>query len=452
MKKCTKIFAIMLAFLLLMPFTMVHADSPKAEEIVGMLNDSDTLKNINGTASNDDGMIGIDYSVANSSFSEMYFPYEGTVVDYTPDEITGYDEAVYASSCVMYAVKLIYSALELNGYTEEEISAYFRSEESDPTFEVNGFELKAVGEAQQFSSEDGYSSTTVTPLAVKVDVSRANLNTPEDEAKEPTDTTVQNVVDNLAADEDFTATRWDDGTLVSENIISCDDENVLIEHTDYTYEYHNVSFSCEDDVFYYEVGEIVDYDEATSVAEQEMWALVILQYALKANGYTQEEIAAFIGSEDSEFDYENNGLEITELGEAMEFEGDMGSITISPLSIKIDLARVNIEPAVKDTEGLTDDTEESEFVSDNNEETVITAESTEETAISADNTEETVITTDNSEESVITTDNLDESEGITQPAAGGSPQTCDTAIAVIVLLVISAAGIIVALKKAKRFN
>ncbi|MBR3289569.1 MAG: hypothetical protein IKI63_02195 [Clostridia bacterium] len=359
MKHAVKGLAIVLAIALLMPTVLVQAAPSKTDEIVAMLNESDLLKGVNGTATHEDGAIEIGYSAANPSYSSMSFPYENTVVECIPDEITDYEEAGNATSQVICALQLLYAALELNGFSEDQITAFFQSEDNQPTMEVNGFELKPLGESQTYTSDDGSSTITVTPVSVTFDVSKANLNQPGDEAFTPTDTTVQDVVDHLAADDSFTSLSWDDGTVAYENTIYSEDGEIIVNHTEYTYNYHCITFDCEDDVLTYEATEIADYDEACAVSESQLWAMVILQYALKANGYSTEEIAAFLNSEDINPTFERNGIEFRELGEDQTFEGEWGDqLTVAPFAIKIDFAKVNMDAA--DPESREDAPEASE--------------------------------------------------------------------------------------------
>lgn len=348
MKKSIKLFAIVLAVMMLVPFVSVNADSSKTEVIVKKLNSSESLKGVGGTAKYEDGTLSIEYTAPNTSFHSFEFPYEGGVISYAPNEITNYEEAQAASSGALFAVRLVYSALKLNGYTQDQISAYFGSETNKPTFEVNGFEIKSIGEAKKFTSEDGSSTITVSPLSVKVDVSKANLNAPGDPAAAPKPTTVKNVIDNLGADESFVKYE-DEGKVYFENTIYDDgDGRIVIDHTDYTYDNHYISFDCENDVLTYSAEKIASYDEANSVLEHEMWAILIIQYALEANGYTAEEISAFFRSQSEELYYDECGIEFKESGETKTFEGEDGEVTVSPLSIKIDFANARIPDTGKE--------------------------------------------------------------------------------------------------------
>ena len=149
-----------------------------------------------------------------------------------------------------------------------------------------------------------------------------------------------------------------------ENDIYSDDECLTIDHTDYTEEYHSTTFDCVDDVLTYDATEISDYDEAEAVLEAEMWATIILQYALKANGYTDDEIREFLTSDDMNVTFEANGIEVKESGDAKTFEGEYGTLTVTPASIKIDLAKACITSAETEPESDVSDVSDVSDASD----------------------------------------------------------------------------------------
>ena len=347
-----KLLVILLVVALLAPTCVVGAEDSRAEEIAAMLNESEELAAYNGSASYEDGVLEIVYSVPDSELTQISFPFDGSVIECVEtEEIDNYDDAVIATSRAMYAFRLLLSVLNMNGFTNEQISGFFGSENSDPSFEKNGFEFEESGEDKVYTSDDGTSTITYSPFSIRIDVSRANLN-PEGEEFTPTDTTVQSLVDHLSEEEDFTSVTWDDGTVASENTIAVEDGEIVIEHTDYTYDYYEISFDCVDDVLTYEATEITDYDQANSVIGHEMWALTILQYALTANGYSHEEIVDFFSSDNAPT-FEDNGIEFTESDETVTFEGDDGDVTVAPIFIKIDLKRANINAAAP-ADGDTD--------------------------------------------------------------------------------------------------
>ena len=213
-----------------------------------------------------------------------------------------------------------------------------------PTFSVNGIEFKEVGEEKEFTSSDGSIKTTVTPMSIKVDITKANINKTLDESLVPSATTIADIVDDMNADTDFTTYTYED-EVVYENEVSYDDEEFTISHTYYYKDYYYVSLPYEDDVIFYEVSEIKDFDEAEQVSSNYFFADYILRKVLVLNGYSLEEVGNFLAS-DNEFNYEINGVEIQELGKSIEYTKDDTTLTVGPMSIKIDLARANIEKSL----------------------------------------------------------------------------------------------------------
>ncbi len=342
--KILKIFIIMVLVTMLVPFTMVNAASTKTEEIIKKLNSSDTLKSINGKAKYEDDSIQIEYSITNTSSHDISFPCEDNVIVYSSGDITNYEEAEDALTHSMYATLILSSVLKLNGYTQEQINSFFQSEDNELDYERNGIEIKETGEEKKFTGGQYNSTLTVTPVLIKIDVSRANLNTSSDDKVNLTENTIEDVVADLKEDDEFTSYEDEDGKILSENEIKYEDNSIEISNTAYSYDYHNISFPCENDVLTYETGEITSYDEANYVSEHEMWALMLIQYALEANGYTQEQINKFFQSEDGKLDYERNGIEFKEIGEEQTFTNEeIGTTTVTPLSIKIDFTRANID-------------------------------------------------------------------------------------------------------------
>ena len=226
---------------------------------------------------------------------------------------------------------------------EEEIRTALNSK-NNLSYEINGIEIEQTGEAEKFTSEDGNSTTTVSPMSIKIDVSKANLNTSLEESLLTTSTTVSDVVENLASDSDFTATEYE-GKVVYENEIYNDDDTITIFHTYHWEDYHSAYFYCDDDVISYEDGTMEDYYDAERSISEAMYADLILSTALKMNGYTVEEIQEFLSK--NEFDYEINGIEYKEIGEEKSFTSSDGSstITATPISFKIDLEKANLNKA-----------------------------------------------------------------------------------------------------------
>ena len=344
-----KIFILIVVLLMLIPFTVVNA-ATKTEEIVEDLRDF--AKSFNGTVKYEDDTIEIEWNTPNSKSNEISFSYNGSVIEYSKDEISSYEEAEDTIAHYIYMIYLMKSTLKLNGYSEEEINEFFNTEGNEFDYDRNGIEMKRTGEDRQYTSSDGTSKLTAAPMSLKLDVTKANLSKPGDEPVAAKTTTIQNVIDSLQSDSDFTSTEID-GKVVSENEITDEDETIKITNTYYWDDYHNVSFSCIDDVITYETDEINNYEEAEREVSHQLFVTEILSRALKLNGYTSEQIEEFASSEDNEFDYDRNGIEIKELGETKEYTSSDGSskVNISPISIKIDLNKANLNMGYKVLEG-----------------------------------------------------------------------------------------------------
>ena len=340
MKKTFKILAITIIIAILMPFTMVNATTSRTEKIVESLKES--AKSYDGIVNFENGTIEIEWNVPNLTFRTIEFTYTDNVIEYNSGEITSYEQAEDVISHSLYAMYLIESALRVNGYSDEEIQSFWSF--SEPSYDINGIELKHTGEPQKFTSEDGTSTTTVAPTLIKIDVTKANPNTSSDEPVTPKSTTIEDIIADLQVDSEFRSTLDDEGKVMVENEISNDDKKITIDNTSYMYQYYNVIFDCEDDVLTYEDGELEDYYDVERASSHHMYANYILMIALKMNGYTNEEIQEFMSSEDNEFDYELNGIEIKKIGEEKTFKSADGSstVTTTPLSFKIDLEKANI--------------------------------------------------------------------------------------------------------------
>lgn len=332
---------IMIILLMLMSVTTVNA-ATKTEEIVDELNE--LVKSFDGIVNYEDDRIEIEWNKQNSQSHEITFPYNGNIIEYNPGEITSYEEAGDVISHSIYATYLIKTALKVNGYSEEEIDAYFNAEGNNFDYEVNGIEVKRLGEAKPFTSSDGLSTLTVSPISIKIDVTRANLNTSTDEPFAPKTTTIEDIIDYLQSDSNFTTTMVED-KVIAENEINIDDECITISNTSYWDDYYIVSFSSEDNIISYEDNEIETYEDAEMANSRQMFADVILSSALKINGYTNEQIQEFVLS--NEFDYEVNGIEIKKIGEEKTYTNSEGeNMEAAPISFKIDLTKANLNKKI----------------------------------------------------------------------------------------------------------
>ena len=341
MKKTIKLLAIMVVIAMLMPFTIVNAETSKTEKIVEAL--EELAKSYDGTVNYEDYKIEIEWNTPNSKSTEIVFSYNGNVIEYNSGKITSYEEAEDVTNHIMYALDLMEATLKLNGYSKEEIRTALNSE-NNLSYEKNGIEIERTGEAEKFTSEDGYSTTTISPMSIKIDVSKANLNTSLGESIPTTSTTVSDVVENLASDSDFTTIEYE-GKVVYENEIYNDDDTITISHTYHWEDNHSVYFYCDDDVISYEDETMEDYYNAERSLSEAMYADVILSTALKMNGYTAQEIQEFLSK--NEFNYEINGIEYIEIGEEKSFTSSDGlsTVTATPISFKIDLEKANLNKA-----------------------------------------------------------------------------------------------------------
>ena len=347
---------IIMVMVLILPFQTVFAATTKTEKVLEKINE--ILENVNGKATYEDDEIKISYKASSSNVSVFSYQYNENLIEYNPGEINDYDEAANALSNVLFINNLLQASLELHGYSKDEISAYFTSDNT-PTLDINGFEIETIGEKQTFESES--SSMEMTPMRVKIDITKANLNSATDPVFEPQNTTIQDIADYLNNDEKYTKYFDEEDNLIFEKRVSFDDENIEIEYTDYSYTAYDYSFECIDDVLYYETPELDDYDVVEYESSKMFLVSLMLQYSLQVNGYTNDEIKEFF-DKDINLSFEENGIEYKELGDEKSFsDGEGGTITLSPFSIRLDFNRANmgedktytIESALKDDNSIS---------------------------------------------------------------------------------------------------
>lgn len=353
MKKTIKLLVITIIVAMLMPFTIVNATTSRTEEIVESLKES--AKSYNGTVNYEGNTIEIEWNIPNSKSNTIQFSYANNVIEYNQGKITSYEQAEDVVTHSLFAIYLIKSALRLNGYTDAKIQEFLSSEDNEFDYEINGIEFKQTGEQQKFTSKDE-GTITIAPVSIKIDVTKANLNTSSDEPVTVKSTTIEDIIENLQSDSDFT-TSEDEGKVIIENEISSEDNTITISNTYYMDEYHNVFFNCENDIITYEDEDIETYYEAERAGSHQMFAIQILTIALKKNGYTNNQIQEFLSSEDNEFNYELNGIELKEIGKEKEFtsEDESSKVTVTPMSIKIDLAKANLKKANESEEKANQD-------------------------------------------------------------------------------------------------
>ncbi len=340
MKKTFRLLAITIIIAMLMPAVIANAATTRTEKIVESLKES--AKSYDGKVTYESNCIEISWNIRDSKINTVDFSYDGNIIEYNSGKLTTYEQANDAMAHYMYAIYLIRSALRVNGYTDEQIQTSLQKE---PSFDVNGIEFKETGEAQKFTSKDGSVTTTVSPMHIKIDVTKANVNTASDAPVMPKPTTINDIVKDLQNDSDFTTLKDDEGNIYSEHEISNEDNTITISNTSYIDNYHNVSLDCENDILTYEDETMHDYYDAERALSHQMYAAQILMLALKENGYTAEQYQEFVSSNDNGFDYDLNGIEFRETGEAQKFTSDdeSSTVTITPMSIKIDLAKANLK-------------------------------------------------------------------------------------------------------------
>ena len=340
MKKVKRIFTMVLTLWMLIPSMIARAAT--ADALVESLKEDESLKSIHATVTYEDNLIELQYNMPESNYKELVFSYDGNVIEYRKEEVENYEEAAMSTSYMLYATKLMQAALELNGYTEEQIQTFFQTEGNELIYDVNGMELKELGESKEYKSEDETMTITFIPISIKIDVSKANLNSSTDHPKEATSTTIEDVVTYLENDENFRKYE-SDGQLRYTNDIYLNDDNIEIDYTYYTDHYYRASIPCENDILTYETGEINNYDEAEEALTHYFFIDFMMSNALKLNGYTSEDIQKYFENEENTLNYETNGIEIKSLGEEKKFSDNDGStLTITKMSVKIDLTRANL--------------------------------------------------------------------------------------------------------------
>lgn len=105
-----------------------------------------------------------------------------------------------------------------------------------------------------------------------------------------------------------------------------------------------VSFPYKGSVIEYNSGEIKTYEEAEKVTSHSIFFMYLIEATLKVNGYSDEQIESFFSSDESDFSYEKNGMEIKNIGEEKKFTSidGLSTITVAPIQIRIDVAKANI--------------------------------------------------------------------------------------------------------------
>ena len=330
-----KFFALFLATLMFIPIISVRAED-KATAILSALKES--AKAFGGKVTLEDDYLGVEWSALyNSKDTMIEIGYNNDVISFNCQATDDYDEAASYTSGLLYFIEYILpSVLVLNGYTMDEIRAFLNQSEYVPTMVKNGISFEDVGSEVIINNEDG--SLTYQPMIVSVNIKKANLHMNNEDIVD-SETTIDDVVDYLNNLEGFVSYEVD-GKEIYSHFAESDDENIIITRTDNIYKDYYVSFGRDENVLSYEVDEINDFDEAENVLSHEMFADMIISSILKINGYTTEQISDF--AKDNKFEYDLNGIEIKELGEAKKYSNEDTSYIIAPVSIKIDLDKANL--------------------------------------------------------------------------------------------------------------
>lgn len=342
MKK--KLLLMAIITLLVVPLMVVNAAS-KTDSIVKGL--KELVKDFDGKVTYEDNRIDIDWETTNSKSSEISYSYKDNIIEYDSGELTSYEDAEDAMAHSLYFSYIVETALKLNGCSEEELNEFYQENEDIAlNFETNGIEIRNYGEEKSFESSDGTGTMTMSPIYLKIDVSRVTIG---DKPIEPTKTTINSVIEDLNSDKEFTKVE-EEGKVLEENELSIDDEYLYFYHTYYWDEYYYVSFNVENDILTYEDSNIETYEDAETATSHHLFAVQILALALKENGYPTELIQEFLSSEDFEVNYELNGFDIKELGENTEYTSYDGTskLYVTPMSFKIDFKKANLYKLNKD--------------------------------------------------------------------------------------------------------
>ena len=332
------VFIAVVAVVLYKKFPIKNKEEKFIEEL------KESVKNYNGTFDYENDVIEINWTTQNMQENRISFDYHDNVIEYNSGEIKNYKEAESVISHTIYSVYLMKAVLRVNGYSDEEIQTFFSNEEKSFDYEINGIELKEIGKSKEFTSEDGTMTITVSPKLIRINISKANLNKTNDSSFEPKNTTIEEIIANLQSDDSFTQYKSGEKTIYT-NDVDYDGEYINISHTDYTDEFHYVSFPFENGIVTYEDSEIENYSDAEIALSHQLFASQMISIALRVNGYTTEQIQAYFSNEENSLNYEVNGLELKEIGDSKTFtnNNENDKLTITPMSIKINVNKAYIE-------------------------------------------------------------------------------------------------------------
>lgn len=167
--------------------TTDEAVTPKSttiNDIVEFLNNDSEFKStedegkviFENEVSSDEDTITISHTYYWDDYYNVSFPCENDILTYEDEDINSYYDAERAGSHHMFAMQILAEALKMNGYTTEQVQSFLSSENNDVTYEKNGIEIKEIGEEKEFTSPDGLSKITTTPMSIKIDLNRVRIN------------------------------------------------------------------------------------------------------------------------------------------------------------------------------------------------------------------------------------------------------------------------------------
>ena len=322
---------ILVVLLVLMFMPLVQVKAVTIDEIVNYLNSADV-----DTVKTDDAIKVTTEHVYSSSTKTKVREYTYTtdgddiIFEYTPGETNTDEEKEFEIGNDTFYYLLLTATLKAKEYTQEKIDTLLGGN-TPPTYENHGFVIEDRGSYE-------YNNETYHKHYFKISIKKANL-----EGTIPTDdeTYLSSVLFELG--------KLLPGTTDEYFEIEEDEDNLKIIINRIVNEYIDKEYSLkyEGNVISYINEEVNNYEEANSALGHYMLFDMILTYVLKSNGYTIDEIRDYINS--NEFDYERNGIEMKELGDSVTFTKEDYTVTVSPMSLRIDIGRANLKREVKET-------------------------------------------------------------------------------------------------------
>lgn len=341
---------VLLVIALIIPLTIVKADTKTNKDIVPLLGKELKELNENYSASYDEDSSEIVITLTSKKEESITyeFGFNGTIIEYNPGEIKNYEELEnYMSTSYMFMLILQQTLVE-NGYTNEQINTFF-SQEQTINFDDYGFEIVEIGEELSFTKDD--TKITSTPTRFKIDVNKANIDgTPTEH-----NTSMEDVRDSFSKLDNFLIGKDEKDRTIYTNEVSIKDNIFIIKMNNYIYTDTDYWFNSEGeskDIISYESQEELDYDSANYEYGAKEISKIIIKTILKMNGYNEEDINKVLNSINVKFNYEKNSILLEEQGERKEYEG---SYPMAPFSFKIDINKANIDNLIFKYEVLEGD-------------------------------------------------------------------------------------------------